>query len=405
MRDGSLPLIAIAGSRGKSTVCDLLASIFEQAGLTWASKNANGVSIRGAEQPDAGAWDRVLRGLGENVFDIAIEELEWPEVAEANQAAHGYAAVAVTNICANRDECLIQDEAKLAVASLPRLVDATATSGVLVVNCEDVAVIDPALGHERTTVFVGQNADNPVLQFHLESGGLGAWRASGPSGGTLYCGMLGNAAAFGDPADFQFMLWGVAGFQITNTLTAIALAASCGIPADVIRQALAKHEPKLNQPIAIFHVTEANGVKIVVDRPNPSWHMRQVIRAVRDARAPRVITLVGRLDSAPPTDLPEVGRLLGRLSNVLIVHSSAADEERVNLLRQGVAQNSRPPVIVHTQNEQRALALAMDRARRDDLIFVLADDPPMINSEIEKARPDFLHPHSDQREHLLTAAF
>jgi UDP-N-acetylmuramyl pentapeptide synthase len=31
MRDGALPLIAVAGSRGKSTVCDLLASIFDQA--------------------------------------------------------------------------------------------------------------------------------------------------------------------------------------------------------------------------------------------------------------------------------------------------------------------------------------------------------------------------------------
>ena len=277
-------------------------------------------------------------------------------------------------------------------------------AGAFVVNCEDVAVLEPALDHERTTVFVGQNADNPVLQFHLESGGLGAWRAGGPSGGTLHCGMLGNSATFGDPSEFEFMLWGAAGFQITNALTAIALAASCGIPADVIRQALAGYAPTLNQPIAIFHVTEANGVKIVVDRPNPSWHLRQVVRAVRDSRASRVITLVGRLDSAPPTDLPEVGRLLGRLSNVLIVHSSAADEDRVNLLRQGVAQNSQPPVIVHTQNEQRALTLALDRARRDDLIFVLADDPALINGEIEKARTELLSPRHLHREHFLTVA-
>lgn len=399
LRDGALPIVAIAGSRGKSTVSDLLGAIFDRAGLVWASKSTDGVAIKGVVQPDAAAWERVVRGLRDNVIDVAIQELEWPEVAEG--PAHKYAIVAVTNICANREECLIQDEARLAVSSLPRLVDAAAATGALVVNCEDVAALDSALDLDRTTVFVGQNADNPVLQFHLESGGLGAWREIGPESGKLVCGMFGNAASFGDPADLRFTLWGAAGFQITNALTAIAIAASCGIPANVIREAIAGHAPALNRAVAIFHVAEANGVKIVVDRPNPSWHMRQVIRAVRDARAPRVISLLGRLDSAPPSDLPEIGRLLGRLSSVLVVHSSSADEERVNLLRQGIAQNSRPPVIVHTQNEQRALALALERSRREDMIFVLADDPALVNAEIERARGTF---HPARPDALLSMA-
>lgn len=404
MRDEAPPIIAVAGSRGKSTVSGLLAAIFDQAALIWATKSISGVTVRGVSQAGGEAWDRVKRGLEENVFDIAIEELEWPEVAAVSAGETRYAITAVTNVCANRDECLIQDESRVAVASLPNLVDATAATGALVLNCEDVSVIGPALDHERTTIFVGQNGDNPALQFHLESGGIGAWRDAAAEAGELRCGVLGNSAAFGDPADFEFMLRGAAAFQITNALTAIAAAASCGIPANVIRRALADYAPCLNRPVAIFHATEVHGVRIVIDRPNPSWHLRQVVRAVRDAKAPRVITILGRLDSAPSDDLVEVGRLLGRLSSILVVHSSAVDEERVNLLRHGIAQNAAPPVIVHTQSEQRALAVAMERARRGDLVFVLADDPALIHREIEIANVGVAQGLHEQQRNLAGSA-
>jgi cyanophycin synthetase len=400
MRDGVRPVIAIAGARGKSTVTHLLERMFDEAGLVCATRTDAGVMIRGERQSDERAWDRVFSGLNDNVFDIAIDELTWREIAELNADVSQFAVTAITNVCANRDECLIQDESRLAVASLPNLIGSTANSGALVLNSEDLAVIGQDLDHGPTTIFVGQDRDNPVLQFHLECGGIGAWRSGPDETDRLNCGALGSSSSFGDLADLEFTLRGAAAFQITNALTAIAIAASCGVPHYAIRRALRTYVSRRDQPVAVFHVSESRGVHIVIDRPNPSWYLRQVVRAVRDANAPRVITLVGELDSVPASDLSEIGRLLGRLSNVLIVHSSAVEENRVKLLRHGVAQNSMPPVIVHTQTEQRAMALALDRARRDDLIFVLADNPSVIHREILVERMDSTHHAPD----ILTAA-
>ncbi len=382
VRDGVRPVIAVAGSRGKSTVANLLERMFEEAGLVCATRTDAGVAIRGVRQRDARAWDRVEQGLAENVFDIAIDELNWNDVAAISSQPSQFAVTAITNVCANRDECLIQDESRLAVASLPKLIDATASSGALVLNSEDHSVIGSELDPSRTTIFVGQDQDNPVLQFHLECGGIGAWRGGSNEADTLNCGMPGSSSSFGAVAELEFTLGGAATFQITNALTAIAAALSCGVPHGAIRRALQNFTSRRDQSLAAFHVTEARGIRIVIDRPNPSWYLRQVVRAVRDTNASRVITLVGEMDSVPASDLPEIGRLLGRLSSVLIVHSRAVDEERVNLLRQGVAQNSTPPVIVHTQSEQRAMALAMDRARGDDVIFVLANNSAVVHATI-----------------------
>lgn len=391
VRDGVRPMIAIAGARGKSTVTHLLERMFEEAGLVCATRTDAGVTIRGERQRDDRAWDRVIHGLGDGVFDIGIDELTWHAISEIGSEPSQFAVAAITNVCANRDECLIQDESKLAVASLPKLIDATAASGALVLNSEDLAVIGQDLDHGRTTIFVGQDKDNSVLQFHLECGGIGAWRGGADEADRLHCGALGSSSSFGAVADLEFTLRGAAAFQITNALTAIAVACSCGLPHNAIRRALRGYVSRRDQAVAVFHVSEAHGVHIVIDRPNPSWYLRQVVRAVRDANAPRVITLVGELDSVPASDLPEIGRLLGRLSNVMIVHSSAVDDDRVKLLRQGVAQNSMPPVIVHTHTEQRAMALALDRARRDDLIFVLADDPAVVHRETLTDRAEASH--------------
>ena len=382
VRDGIHPLIAIAGSRGKSTVSGLVELMFQEAGLVCASRNDAGVTVNGAPQADESAWSRVTAGLTENVVDIAIDELNWRQIEDLAVGAPAFAVSAITNICANRDECLIQDDSKRAIASMSNLIDATARSGALILNSEDLAVIGDDLDASRTTIFVGQDEDNQVLQVHLDCGGVGAWR----SGAALLAGAQGSSSTFGDLSDMGFTLNGSAAFQISNALTAIAVAASCGVPHGAIRRALRKFETPREQTAAIFHVIDARGVRVVVDRPNPSWYLRQVVRAVRDAHAPRVISLIGELKSVPVSDLPEIGRLLGRLSSVLIVHSSSIEEARINLLRQGVAQNPMPPVIVHTQNEQRAILLAMDRARRDDLVFVLADDPGLIDQVVNAER-------------------
>lgn len=379
IRDGVPPVIAVAGSRGKSTVANLLELMFAEAGLVCAKRSSRSVTIGGVRQSDAAAWQRVQDGQTNS--DIAIDELTWEDTASLEAGRTLFAVTAVTNICANREDCLLQGFARLALASLPRLVDATAVTGALVLNSEDHSIIGRDLDHGRSTVFVGQDRENPVLQFHLECDGIGAWR-TGDLDAELRCGMLGRSSSFGKVEDLRFALRGAAAFQITNALTAVSVAASCGVPHDAIRRALRLFAASHDGQSPVFHSCESHNVRIVIDRPNPSWCLRQVVRAVRDANARRVITIAGRLDSVPQDDLPEIGRLLGRLSGVIVVHSAVVDDIRVRLLRQGVAQNPTPPVIVHRQNEERAMTLALERARPDDLVFVLADDASIVHRVI-----------------------
>jgi hypothetical protein len=99
----------------------------------------------------------------------------------------------------------------------------------------------------------------------------------------------------------------------------------------------------------------------------------------------RVIGVIGRLDPVPATDLTEVGRLLGRASTHLVIHSEDQDPKRAAHIRQGAALNQVPPVIVHTTTEGRALARGLEIARRGDVLLVLADRPGPLGRALTRS--------------------
>jgi UDP-N-acetylmuramyl tripeptide synthase len=184
-----------------------------------------------------------------------------------------------------------------------------------------------------------------------------------------------------EAAELRFALNGRAGFQLHNALIAAAIASHIGIVPEIIRKALKSFESiDLWMPES-FQVIDLDGISVVVDRPNPSWFLRPILRALRDVGANRVITVVGKLGGIPASDLPEVGRLLGRVSSLFVSHSENEEQERSASVRQGAAMNDIPPVILHTKTEGRAVERALSIARSGDLVLVLADRPaPLARS-------------------------
>jgi hypothetical protein len=124
-----------------------------------------------------------------------------------------------------------------------------------------------------------------------------------------------------------------------------------------------------------FNIVDVNGVTVIVDRPEPSWFLRAVLRALKDRTVGRLITVAGRLDPVPNSDLAEVGRLLGRASSALVLHSEAEQAGRATTFRHGVTLSDVPPPIIHTPTERRAIGRALGMARPRDMLLVLADNP------------------------------
>ncbi|MCA9860512.1 MAG: hypothetical protein KC438_12355, partial [Thermomicrobiales bacterium] len=118
---GMQPVIVIAGSRGKTIVGQLLESILTEAGLNVANWSSHGVDIGGIRQRgELGPWQTVEDQLATGELDIAIREVDW---ATATTLATGprLPMLAVTNVCANREDCIAAGDAMLADVAMPAL--------------------------------------------------------------------------------------------------------------------------------------------------------------------------------------------------------------------------------------------------------------------------------------------
>jgi cyanophycin synthetase len=371
-RNGSIPVIAVAGSRGKSTVVRALDAIFRASGLRTATWTDSGIEIQGRRQRgELAPWSRAMSRLTEGSLDVAIQELDWALVHAVGLPKRVYPVVAITNICVNNDACLIQDEAKRALTALPSLLKAVHDSGALVLNGEDYAVSGEEIRFDAPAILAGQSKETPLLRSHLRSGGTAIW----VNGAGIALGTADAAETICDQRSLGYTLNGEAAFQTLNIMVAAAVARACGIPAVQIGEALQNYEPNPMLSPGSFNVIDLGGATAIVERPDPSWFLRPALRAVRDLPRNRLVTVAGKMDEIDEADLTEVGRLLGRTSSIMVLHSGREQPERMALLRQGIALNVIPPVIVHTTTERRAVSRVLEMIRPGDAALVLADNP------------------------------
>ena len=377
------PVIAIAGSRGKTTVVRLLDGIFREAGLRTALWTNHGVELNGRRQTgELAPWSRALTRLTQGSLDVAVQELDWATVHAVGLPSSVYPVVAVTNFCVNSDSCLIRAETRRAYRALDRVRGAARPDGALVLNGEDFAVAGEDESRRSPTALVALSPDTPLVRSHLRDGGVAAWSQENQ----LWVGRAGENVRVGGIRALRYALNGAVGFQIHNSLTAAAVASICGIAPTTIETGLGSFAVSSKLMPGSFNVLPVGEATAVVDRPAPSWFLRPALRALAHLPARRLLTVAGKMLAVPDEDLVETGRLLGRGGGALILHGAAEHADRAARLRQGITGNEVPPVAMQAASERQAVRRALDLLRPGDLVFVLADEPASVLRALDRAR-------------------
>ena len=369
-REHVAPVIAVAGSRGKTSVLRAVESIFRVGGYRLASWTDRGVEIEGERQRgELGPWSRSLTRLAAGGLDVALQELDWATVQTAGAPGTIYPIVAVANLCANSEACLLTSETMQAQRSLRLITERVARSGRLILNADDFALSEDA-GDATNRYLLGISADSPVLRRHLLQGGNACWL----EGGKIVIQEDMRQHPLVDAGNLHWTRDGRIPFAIQNSLIATAIALGCGLPDRLIAAGLASHEARPESMPGSFNIFDTGASTIVVDRPMPSWFLRSSLRAAANLGSGRQIRVAGPMAEIATDDMAEIGRLLGRNSGVLIVHG-AWHADRLALLRHGAAGNKVPPIFLQVSDERAALQQAVNMLRPDDVLLVLAENP------------------------------
>ena len=376
------PVVAVAGSKGKTSVIRAVESIFRAGGYRFATWTDRGVEIEGERQRgELGPWSRALTRLAAGGLDVAFQELDWATVPTVSAPGAKYPIVAVANLCANSEACFFTQETMQARRALGLIRSSIAASGRVVLNADDFALSDDRdfAGNPECRYLVGISSDAPVLRRHVLQGGDACWVESGSI--TVREAMRTRAIA--EIRDLPSTREGTIPFAIQNALLATAIARCCGIAENHVAAGLVGYESRPESMPGSFNIFDFGSATIVVDCPMPSWFLRASLRASANLGSGRQIRVVGPMLGILSEDLAEVGRLLGRSGGVLIAHG-VWPGERLELLRQGASGNAVPPIFLQAQDERTAVQQAMTMLRAKDVLLVLAEDPEATVSLIQR---------------------
>ncbi|MGH2617273.1 MAG: hypothetical protein ACRDJC_18730 [Thermomicrobiales bacterium] len=370
-REHISPVITIAGSRGKTSVLRAVESILRAGGHRFASWTNHGVEIDGEKQRgELGPWSRALTSLTAGGLDVALQEVDWATVQALGTPTGAYPVLAVVNLCANNEACLVTPDTLLARKALDRIRASVAPTGRLILNADDYAVAAERGSESADRYFVGMSAEAPVLRRHLLEGGDACWL----SGSSIVIQENDRTRPIVDTRWLRWTRGGRIPFAVQTALIATAVARASGIPEQVVSAGLVAHDARPESMPGSFNVFDVGSATVVVERPMPSWFLRASVRAASNLGAGRQIRLAGPMTSVATEDLPEIGRLLGRSGGVLIIHGEWTPD-RLDLIRQGASGNEVPPIVVQAHDERSAILQGLDIIRPDDVMLVLAENP------------------------------
>ena len=276
--NGRIPIVAVTGVNGKTTVTRFIAHVLRGTGRCVGVTCTDGIFIndRRIDNEDCSGPQSARGVLLNPSVEMAVFETARGGILREGLAFDRCDVAVVTNIGEGDHLGLCDINTVEQLAKVKRcIVEAVAPTGCAVLNAADPLVAEMAGRCPGRIVFFALSPDCPVLARHRGAGGRGAFVRHGQI-----------VLAEGDREDVVMPVdripltrGGQVGFQIENSLAAVAAAWSLGVPLDTIRGRAESLAADIDKVPARFNVLEIEGVTVVLDY----GHNVNAIAAVIDA--------------------------------------------------------------------------------------------------------------------------
>ena len=368
------PLIYIVGTRGKSTIARLIDTMAKAEGLKTALRTDSGVEIEGRRQlGDMHPLRESMDEMESGDLDLVIVEMAWGDLHSLPLNGRKPALVIVSTICPNREYCLL-DETRRAISGLKAVLLGTPEETVVIADLDDSAYPSLTdLGLSNLVVTTASDSQ-PALSPHLGGGGSAAWLTDTD----LQFGSHGQTVFSKPIAEIPLALDGAALFQLRNVMMATAAGHLLGMQQCSISSGIDSVLPDHSQLPTSLNSFKADGVRVLIDRPNAPLFLSPLLRTVRALKPGRVFYVLDYRDVASQDETVDVGRMIGRQAAMCLVINEHASLASIVALKAGIAHNEITPPIVHTESLAKAVMRAFSSAREDDLIVVLTSRPQTV---------------------------
>ncbi len=383
-----IPVVAVAGTNGKTTTSRLIGRILEASGLRVGMTSTDGIYVQGRRidtgdcsgprsarnvlmHPDVDAAvletarGGVLReGLGFDLCDVAV-------VTNIGQGDH-----LGLNYITTVDELAVVKRV---------IVENVSPSGAAVLNAADPVVAGMAGHCPGDVIFFARDKANPVLATHLAQNR----RVVYAEAGALVCQQAGRKHAI-PFSQIPLIYGGQIGFQVDNAMAATAAGWALGMAWDTIELALAGFVSDAATTPGRFNLFDYRGATVIADYGHNPDAIEALVRAVEGMPAARRSVVISGAGDRRDEDIRLQTEILGKAFDEAVLYQDACqrgrdDGEVIALLRQGLVRAERTRHVDEINGEFLAIDTALARLQPGDLCLVLIDQVEASLAHIARA--------------------
>ncbi len=371
-----IPVVAIAGTNGKTTTSRLIGRIFESNGLRVGMTSTDGIYIEGRriDTGDCSGPRSARNVLLHPDVDAAVFETARGGVLREGLGFDVCDVAVITNIGLGDHLGLnyITTVDELAVVKRV-IVENVAPHGTAVLNAADPVVAAMAHHCPGNIIFFAQNRMNPVLATHRAQGR----RVVYVERDAIVCGE-GRKQQRIPLANIPLTRNGTIGFQVENAMAAIATGWALGYPWDVIEGALAGFVSDAATAPGRFNVFDYKGATLIADYGHNPDAIQALVAGIGNMPAKQRSVVISGAGDRRDDDIRQQTEILGDAFDDVILYQDACqrgreDGEVIALLRAGLANAKRTRHIDAIDGEFIAIDAALGRLQPGDLCLILID--------------------------------
>jgi len=378
--DGRVPVAAVTGTNGKTTVTRLLAHLAATGGATVGMACTEGVWV-GDRQIDTGDCSGPQSGrrvLAHPAVTTAVLETARGGILREGCGFDACDVAVVTNIASGDHLGLHEIDTPEQLAWVKgAIVAAVRSSGTAVLNAADPLVVAMKKWCRGRVVYFAIDPEHPVLEAHLAAGGLAATIRDGWM--VLCDGPRETRLA--SLARVPLVHGGMVAFQVENALAAAAAAWSLGVPLELVRLGLEDFSSGALGSPGRFNLLDLDGATVVVDYGHNVPSLEQICRTLETLPHPRRTAVYSAAGDRRDEDLLRQGELLGRTFDRVVIYEDAyrrgrSPGEITQLITTGIQRTEptgRRAVVEPGGDWATAAALVLDAVQSGDLVLLQPD--------------------------------
>ncbi|HEU4458081.1 MAG TPA: cyanophycin synthetase [Methylibium sp.] len=389
--DGRVPVVAVTGTNGKTTVTRLVAHLLATSGLRVGMTNTDGVYVEGrtVDRGDCSGPKSARNVLMHPDVDAAVFETARGGVLREGLGFDRCDVAVVTNLGAGDHLGLNFITTVEDLAVLKRvIVQNVSERGYAVLNAADPVVARMAAVCPGEIIHFAADRHHPVMAAHRAQGrrtvyvegdaivvAQGAWRERLPL------------------RDIPITRQGTIGFQVENVMASVAAAWGVELSWDVIKRGLASFVNDADNAPGRFNVMDWRGATVIADYGHNADAMRALVGAVEAMPATKRSVVISGAGDRRDEDIREQTTILGAAFDEVVLYQDAAqrgraDGEVMALLRDGLKDAPRTRRVDEVRGEFAAIDVALDRLAPGELCLVLIDQVDEALAHLAKRMAD-----------------